>query len=244
MRVEDLEDARATARATLVASLRRHLLRHGLARFQMTVIAVATGLAGFATSATLLGLGMTSMARRYAGATAIAYAVFLLLVRLWAEHQCRRLAPGWSPPSLPSGRPRVRPGHRTDTDGLRPTAESRPSDSAVDLGDVGVSVLENVDLDELLLPLALLGSGLAAAVYVVAAAPVLLAEVLLDVVLVSGLYLRLRTLEPGWWLDTAVRRTWIPAVVVALVLAATGFVVQTFVPEVDSIGDVMPRSSP
>ena len=81
-----------------------------------------------------------------------------------------------------------------------------------------------------------------AVAYVVWTAPVLLAEVLLDVVLVAGLYRSLRSLEPQSWLRTAVRRTWKSAVVVAVLMAAFGFVVQTLLPQVDSIGDVLPEA--
>lgn len=62
---------------------------------------------------------------------------------------------------------------------------------------------------------------------------------LLDVLLVSGLYRRVAHIESGSWLSAAVSRTWIPATLVALLLAAAGFVVQKIVPQADSIGDIM-----
>ena len=242
MHPESLVERKGSARTTLVASLRRHLLRHGLPRLQMLVICSATGVAGFGVSAALLGIGMSSMASRYVIATLAAYGVFLALVRLWAEHQQRRLATAWSPPSRLStktpdggaasgGRTRVYDG---DTRATR-TGHANGLDAA--------SVVDIVVLDELILPLAAVGGGLVAAAWLVAAAPALLAEVLLDVVLVSGLYHRLRTLEPQSWLHTAIRRTWKPALVVAVLLAASGFVVQAALPHVVSIGDVLRQST-
>jgi len=213
----------------------------------MTVIVVATGLAGFGASAALLGLGMSSIPVRYAVAMLVAYAVFLLLVRLWAEYQRRRLQRDsrvlttWSPPLSKGGKTRsgAAQGGAGTALRARPTSDSRAHQSASEAGVAGESVLQAVDLDELLLPLAVLAGGLAAAVYVVSAAPLLLAEVLLDVVLVSGLYHRLRTLEPQSWLATAVRRTWRPVAAATVLVAVVGFVVQTMVPQIHSIGDVL-----
>jgi len=196
----------------------------------MFVLVVATGLIGFGVSTWLLHAGVSSMARRYSVATLAAYGAFLLLVRLWAERRRRQLG-SWTPPdeALRARPPRpARP---------RPVGESWTS--RVDRWVVEELVVSFIDV---LAVLAVLGSGLVAVAYVVWTAPVLLAEVLLDVVLVAGLYRSLRSLEPQSWLRTAVRRTWKSAVVVAVLMAAFGFVVQTLLPQVDSIGDVLPEA--
>jgi uncharacterized membrane protein len=80
--------------------------------------------------------------------------------------------------------------------------------------------------------------GLIAILYVVYAAPVLLAEVALDAVLVTGLYRKLRREDARHWLDSAVRRTWAPALVAGLFLMVAGIAIQWALPAADSIGDV------
>ena len=70
----------------------------------------------------------------------------------------------------------------------------------------------DLELDEawpvLLVALAGCG-GLVALSYVVYAAPALLAEVALDAALVGTIYRRLRKSDQRYWLETAVRRTWV-----------------------------------
>lgn len=99
------------------------------------------------------------------------------------------------------------------------------------------------DLDEpgaLLVLLALLILAVAvlgAAFYVLWTAPVLLAEVLVDGLILTGLYRRLRkTEEPGHWVFAAIRRTWIPALIVAGLFSLSGHLLQKAVPEARSIG--------
>ncbi len=99
------------------------------------------------------------------------------------------------------------------------------------------------DLDEpgaLLVLLALLILAVAvlgAAFYVLWTAPVLLAEVLVDGLILTGLYRRLRkTEEPGHWVFAAIRRTWIPALIVAALFSLSGHLLQKAVPEARSIG--------
>jgi hypothetical protein len=66
----------------------------------------------------------------------------------------------------------------------------------------------------------------------------LLAEVLLEAVLISALYRRLRLLEPRWWLAGAVRQTRGPVVATMVFLMALGFIVQLYAPGAKTIGAV------
>jgi hypothetical protein len=218
-------DEREAVRDALVESLERQLPN---ARVEMVAIVAVTGLVGFGVSAGLLHAGLSSMARRYSVATVAAYGVFLLVVRLWAERRRRELA--WTPPY----------------EALRARAPqpdlSRPEEEWWN----GLSPFGRVytvrHLLSLVIPLAMVAvmcGWLVALAWVVWTAPALLAEVLLDVALVAGLYRSLRSLEPHSWLRTVIRRTWKPAVVVVVVLAGFGWVAQTALPEVDSIGDLL-----
>jgi hypothetical protein len=97
------------------------------------------------------------------------------------------------------------------------------------------------DLDEIvwvLIAAALVLSALLACLYVVYVAPALLAEVLVDSLLVAGLYKRIAKGGSGGWLRTAVRGTWIPVLVVALLLGAAGLALEVGFPEARSIGEV------
>jgi hypothetical protein len=224
----------------------------------MAVIVVATGLAGFAASVALLALGVASMPVRYVLAVAVAYAVFLLLVRVWIGWQRRRITRHLDAidlvPDLPGGGPGVEDAPweggggrfggggagRSWGDGEAPAAEAGSI-----LPDVGPAL--DVDLDEgaaVLVPVAILVGGVLVSVYVVWTAPALLAELLLDVALTSSLYRRLRKLEPESWLATAVRRTWMPVTAVALLVACGGAAMQWMVPGADSIGDVLNGGRP
>ena len=81
-------------------------------------------------------------------------------------------------------------------------------------------------------------AGLIASLYVVYIAPVLLAEILVDGVLVAGLYKRVKGIEQRHWLRAAVRRTLLPALLVALFFGVAGYALQSAVPEARKIGDV------
>jgi hypothetical protein len=71
------------------------------------------------------------------------------------------------------------------------------------------------------------------------AAPLLLAEVFVDVALVSGLYRHLHKLEAEWWLGVAVQRTWVQMVIVLVCVVVAGYLLQAAFPAARSIGDVV-----
>ncbi len=79
---------------------------------------------------------------------------------------------------------------------------------------------------------AIVGVGMA-----VWAAPALLAEILIDAMIVGGLTHRLRGIETSHWTVGVLRRTWLPVASLAVLLAATGWIMQVWVPEAASIGD-------
>jgi hypothetical protein len=209
----------------------------------MSVIVVATGLVGFGVSTALLAVGMTSMGLRYLLAVALGYTCFLVLVRLWVERERRaigrRLVDGLDLPDVgsPISADDVPMPGGEGSFGGGGAGRAWELDGTTELS-AGLDV--DADADALvLLPAALVIVGVVAVVAVIWTAPALLAELLLDALLVSGLYRRLRNVEAQPILGAAVRRTWMPATAVALVLAGSGFVMQRLVPSADSIGDVV-----
>ena len=80
--------------------------------------------------------------------------------------------------------------------------------------------------------------GLVASFYIIYIAPALLAEILVDGAMVAGLYRRVKNIEPGNWLQTAVRRTILPAILAAVFFTVAGVALQKAYPTARSIGDV------
>lgn len=112
-------------------------------------------------------------------------------------------------------------------------------------GDSGVlSGLDIFDADSegcvfFLLAVALVVAGTLAALYVVYAAPLLLAEVLVEGVLLSGLYRGMRRAQyaGGDWLGAAVRRTWLPVLLTLVTFSAAGYFLQRAAPRARSFGE-------
>ena len=88
-----------------------------------------------------------------------------------------------------------------------------------------------------LLALALIVAGVCASLYVVYAAPLLLAEILVEGVLLSGLYRGMKHARDGDWLGAALRRTWLPVLLTVITFAAAGYLLQRAAPRARSIGE-------
>ena len=210
--------------------------RLAMPRVQMMLLLAATGGAGFLASYGLLQLGVDRMALRYPLAVGIAYLVFFLLLRLWLALPRDTVEYGLDGLDLAAD-----VGHAgLDTLGAAgrpstpmPVASSSKGSSSL---DVGVP-----DLDEgifLIVLAAVAAVVLGAVFYVVYLAPLLLAEVLVDGLLLVGFYKKLKGPEPEHWALCAVRRTWIPALIVAVTFFFAGVVFESLAPEARSIGGV------
>lgn len=211
-----------------------------LPRVQMTLLLALTGGAGFLTSYLLLRAGLDRMALRYPLAVGVAYLVFFLLLRLWIALQsdADEIASD-AVDVVDLGTDVLSAGHSSAFGTSLPAPRSAPSPKGSSSFDLSIS-----DLDS---PAALLVLAIAAAVaavvlgamiYVLYLAPILLAEVLVDGVLLVALYRRLKGTEPEHWLFGAVKRTWIPALVVILTFFIAGTIFQRLAPEARSIGGV------
>ena len=80
-------------------------------------------------------------------------------------------------------------------------------------------------------------AGLVVSVYVVYAAPALLAEILVDGLLVAGLYRRMKGVERRHWLRAAVRKTCLPVALALLSFGLAGYAMQRAVPRARSVGE-------
>ncbi|HEY0083130.1 MAG TPA: hypothetical protein VGB61_10095, partial [Pyrinomonadaceae bacterium] len=116
-----------------------------------------------------------------------------------------------------------------------PGAGSSMSDYVPDLPDV------DLDLDDgcfwIIIPVAAIAGVIIAMFYVVYIAPVFLAEILVDALLLAGLYKRLKGVEPRHWLRSAVGRTLLPALIATALFIAAGYLMERVAPEARSIGE-------
>ena len=90
----------------------------------------------------------------------------------------------------------------------------------------------------MLLALAAALAGLIAIGYIVWAAPLLLAEVLVDAAIVSAVSRQLVD-DRRDWTATAIRRTWLPATIVVASLVVGGWALQKIAPDAKSIGPAL-----
>lgn len=110
-------------------------------------------------------------------------------------------------------------------------------------GGGGLDLLDGLDLDGegcafFLLAVALIVAGVLASLYVVYAAPTLLAELLVEGILLSGLYRGMKKgARQGDWLRAVVRRTWLPVLLTLALFAAAGYMLQRAAPRARSIGE-------
>jgi hypothetical protein len=206
--------------------------RMAVPRVQMILLLSAAGGAGFLASYGLLKLGLDQMALRYPLAVGIAYLVFFLLLRLWLTLQS-------DPEDSLDGLDLAVDAAEAGLDVASSFGSSAPKPVSKLSGpslDVGVP-----DFDEgifLVVIAAVAAVVLGAVFYVIYLAPLLLAEVLVDGVLLVAFYKRLKRPEPEHWALCAVRRTWIPAIIVAVTFFFAGVIFQSLAPDARSIGGV------
>lgn len=245
-----------------IESLKRRLERKSYPRLHASLILLLTGLAGFLVSFTLLRLGVTSMWLRYPVAILFAYGVFLILLRVWlslsrprrwdldldalevldvvsvdSTEVSKTVAYGGGTDFAGSGAGGSWGESVSTVTSTRSTVSTFAS--AKSSGSSGFSF--DLDLEDgwliVIAIVALLG-GLIATFYVIYIAPALLAEILLDGVLMAGLYKRVKSIEHRHWLRSALRRTAVPAIVIAVFFTIGAYAMQRAAPEAHSIGEV------
>lgn len=265
-------------RERAIERVRRRLVRGGSPRLLVSFLLALTGGAGFLVSTALLRLGVTQMSVRYPLAVLSAYAVFLLLLRLWLALQRRKTRSSRSsldplsdmgdalPHLFDAGASAAGDAARASFGGgadfagggagggwtggnaaLSDVGGSVGGSVGGNAGGGGSSLLDSVpdvgldlDLDEgcfwIVIPIAAIVGVLVLMFYVVYVAPIFLAEILVDALLVAGLYRRLKGIEPRHWLRSVVRRTLLPALLATALFIAAGYLMGRIAPEAHSIG--------
>jgi hypothetical protein len=236
-------------------------------RVQLSLMLAATGMFVFLFSVLLLRVGVTSMTLRYPIAILTGYVVFLLLLRVWIWLQSDEpvgsvdlpdniiipnidLPGGSLPDSFSFGgggdfAGAGAGGSWSDSDVPSPSPVLfAASGSGGSGGGGGSSSLGSLDFDlddgaALVIVAVILLLVLGAFVYVIYIAPALLAELVIDGAVVTSLYKPVKNIERHYWLKTALRKTAIPAAIVAALFAAAGFVMQAAEPSARTIGDFL-----
>ena len=229
-------------RAREVSRVRSQLENEGYPRIQMFMLVSLTGLGGLGASFLMLHGGVTGMALRYTLAMGIAYCVFLLLLWVWLRVRADDFMEGADLVDLAdvvdaSGQSTFGGGGGSFDGGGASANFTSASDSPVgDVLDVAGSA------DDAAIPIAVVLFVVAivlSSLYVVYTAPVLFAEMLVDSILSASLYRRLRGLDAGHWIESAVRRTIWPFLLTTLVVAAAGGIMGHSVPEANTLGEVL-----
>ena len=229
---QEPEEQREYARRKVLRALRIYFAHKRWPRVAMSFILLATASVGVGSSWLMLRGGMDSMALRYPLAALAAYAVFLALVRVWVEIERRYFQADEDIEALLKGRD--------------------PKDALDRIEDRDWSALDWFDLSSVpdadegcLVAVAVMVIGALllavgwAIISVLMAAPVLVAEVFLDAILVAALYKRMRGLDQRWWLAGALRQTAVPVLVTVIGLAVLGLIFAGIAPEAKSVGGVI-----
>ncbi len=207
-------------------------------RLDMLFIVFWTGLSGFLASFLMLHLGLSIMWMRYPLAIGCAYLMFLALLWFWLRFQQRSNM------------------HCSFDDAANPNDIMHVVDMALDeqslgkvelAGDTPTSasaadIAESLDLDGCVLiaiVITALFGALALCGYLVWLAPSFLAEILVDAVLMSKIYGKLRLTDRPHWSRTTIRHTLIPVLLLAVCFAVGGLMMQMLVPSAQSIGPVV-----
>ena len=257
--------ARAFDRTRAVWLAQSDLEQHSYPRLSLFLIVAISAAAAFLCSFAFLRLGVEAMWLRYAVSLALAYAVFLGC--LWVWMRVREYADdAGSIDALPTGdssadcvvrTPFEGGGGNFGGGGASSSFESLPgqpssipsfgrastrSDSPglADIPDVGEAAPLVLVVLAVVGVVALLVAS-AGVVWLVLGAPAFLAELLVDLAIARGLYKRMHGAYARNWVKTAIEHTLKPFVGLSLLCIAFAAAAQWSYPEVQSIGQLVPK---
>jgi len=224
------------SRTEAVNWVARYLRQKSQPRLLLFAILVFTGIVGAVSSFLMLHAGLAAMYFRYPIAALIAYLVFLLLLRLWQGHQAHQ-------PDLAMHLQKMgtEPGVDNPPNVQIEDKQPGPKRSFLDALDAVdlLTIFDDAPGLLMCLLIAVIAGALVLLGLVLSFAPILLAEVLLDGLLVAGIWNRFKKSGYDNPLGAAFRITRIPALIVILALFVIGYVLKLVNPSAKSIGDVI-----
>jgi hypothetical protein len=237
-------------RTRFIERARRYLEAAGRPRLVMLAVLCITLAAGFLSSVAMVHLGVYRMPVRYPLAVAIAYGTFLGMLWVWLQQQTIYSGLSDDPEGL------LVPGVAF----LGAAAMGKDlasTDLAVEegrqrqvTGNGGVGNLSGIGGD--LSGIGDIGEGLGAlvilvliagictfvvSVYLVVTSPLLLAELLVDGVLLGAMSRAVSPSSPPHWSRAVVRRTWLAALVTAIVFGLVGFGIERVAPGAHTLAE-------
>ncbi|WP_010583720.1 hypothetical protein [Schlesneria paludicola] len=214
------------------------LKQRGSPYLQMIFFLLIAGVMAFLTSVCLHALGMTSTAFRYPISVGVAYATFLLMMCSFVSYHRRRRVKSYSPAAnvidadfghCATAIPSIDHPHAvTSSNG----AEAAGSFWIGDADAAGPVVL-------VVLLVIAVGVATFASFMFVIQAPALLAEVLVDGVLLVGLTRSVEQKSDGAWLFRLVRKTILPAIAVAASFALLGMFIDVYLPGATTLNQAL-----
>lgn len=232
--------------------MRANLEASAWPRVELSLIIGLSGIAAFLISFSLLRAGLDSMALRYGLAGAAGYLAFLGLIAVWIAWKRHGFEPDLD---LEGGHhlldgidvgsnvfgvrgPTSFDGGRSGGGGASGSwMESRSGGAGGGGSSWGDELGDSLGL--VIVIIAAVIGGLLAIGYVVYLAPVLLAEVLVDAVIIAAISRRVAAADRRDWTATVLRRTWFPALTLIAILVAGGWALQKLAPEARSIGPAL-----
>lgn len=240
-------------RSRFISNLRKRLPL----RLHMTLILMATSLAGVGASKLLLHFGVGNVALRYPMTVALAYLVFLALVKIWlfliSEAPARRLVdnvgdaltPDIPLPDLSGSTSSAFSGGGGSFDGggASDGFGDVVGGAADTVGDVVGGAVDDEGGLALVVVLvvlaALLLSVLGGAVYLIWEAPAILSEAAFDALLAASLVKSSRRMNEPDWLGSVFKATWKPFSLILAFSLLSGWAMHHYLPKAQRIVDVI-----
>lgn len=247
--------------------LRERIMARHAVRLHCALILCACFGMGLVVTKLVLLAGVDAMWVRYSVALVAAYLTFLLGVRIWLRYAgfdqpvlpSRRARGNVEFPDvigdvdLPArttgavfrggGGRSGGGGASLKFDGAASASEAQ-GPSLVTVSSRGSAGWSGFDLDDGLVLVALIALVLAvsgAVIYLIYAAPTILADAAFAALLSAGLVKSTRRIATGHWVTSVVGHTWVAFGVVFVLALAFALVAQHYVPEARTVGDVLRR---
>jgi predicted secreted protein len=216
-RDHEMEDKKERAR--LIEQARRYLESAGRPRLVMLGVLSVTLAAGFLASVAMVHLGVVQMHIRYPLAVAVAYATFLWQLRCWLRRQPLVSQLSEDPEGLlvpgAAAFGAAALGDKLAAEEGRQRRSPTGSSGVGDFSGIG-------DIGE--------GVGALVILVLIAGITTLLTELLVDGALLGAMSRAVSPDHPPHWSRAVVRRTWIAALVTAVVFGLVGFGIERIAP--------------
>lgn len=231
-------------RRRLVEQAHRYLEAAGRPRLVMLGVLAVTLASGFLASVVMMHLGVGRMPIRYPLAVGVAYATFLWMLRAWLRHQTIVSDVSDDPEGLvvpgaaAFGAAAI--GKAAEGEERRPKESGPFSGSGDFVGDLGQGCGQGCGEGCGALVILMLIAGLCTliiSVYLVTTSPMLLAEILVDGALLGAMSRAISPEPPPHWSRSVVRRTWISALVTAVVFGLVGWGIERVAPGAHTLAE-------